>query len=50
MSYFYIEFVGEEYGIGICTNSRESAIKIAEKRFGRKDGEPRKVSYIKEYK
>ena len=49
MSYFYIEFVGEEYGIGICTDSRESAIKIAEKRLGG-EGKSRRVSYIKEYK
>lgn len=48
MSYFYIEFVGEEYGIGICTDSKESAIKIAEKRLGG-GGKSRKVSYIKEY-
>ena len=49
MSYFYIEFAGEEYGIGICTDSKETAIKIAENRLNLKDGKPRKVSYIKEY-
>lgn len=49
MAYFYIEFAGEEYGIGICADSLKSAIKIAEKRLGW-EGKPRKVSYIKEYK
>ena len=49
MAYFYIEFVGEQYGIGVCADSKETAIKIAEKRFDWKEGKPRKVSYIKEY-
>ena len=49
MAYFYIEFVGEQYGIGVCADSKETAIKIAEKRFDREEGKPRKVSYSKEY-